>query len=312
MTTTVHSHIGLEGIVHFKLTNSKTGETRQFEFKNLILNSGLDRFIVDSDLINGCILGSSSAVPAVSDTTMTNILGSSTTLQGKEAGASNTTVLPYYTSVYWTYRFLEGVATGNISQVAMAYGSIDTTTNTYSGLFSLALVKDSNGIPITITKLADEVLDVTYTLRIYVPELDITGVTDISGVTYNYTVRAAQAASWSVSYTSPRVYEATAYTGEIGSLTSSPSGTPEYYSGPSSTLSAYVAGSFTRDIAVLWDLDAGNIGGIRSVFISLGRPGYARTVRFQIGYSNATDGTAIPKDATKRLTLKYRFTWGRV
>lgn len=310
MTTEVNHHIGLEGIFNFKLTNTKTGETRQFEFKNLILNSGLNRFIVNDDLINGCILGSSSTVPAVSDTTMTNILGSSTTQQGKAAGASNTTVLPYYTSVYWTYRFFEGVATGNIAQVAMAYGSINTTTNTYSGLFSLALVKDSNGTPITITKLADEVLDVTYTLRIYVPELDITGVTDISGVAYNYTVRAAQAASWSVYFTSPHVYEARAYTGAIGSLTSVPSGTSYPYS--SSTLSAYVAGSFTRDIALLWDLNAGNIGGIRSVYLSLGRLSYAATVRFQIEYSNATDGTAIPKDATKRLTLKYRFTWGRV
>lgn len=312
MVTEVNQHIGLEGIFNFKLTNTKTGEIREYEFKNLILNSGLNRFMVNSDLITGCILGSSSTVPVVSATTMTNILGSSTTLQGIVTGASNTTVLPYYTSVYWTYRFLEGVATGNIAQVAMAYGSINTTTNTYSGLFSLALVKDSNGIPITITKLADEVLDVTYTLRIYVPELDITGVTDISGVAYNYTVRAAQAASWSVYYTSPIVYEVAACTGTIGSLSSAPSGYSGYPNHSSSTLSAYVTDSFTRDIAVLWDLNAGNIGGIRSVYLSLGKPGYAKTVRFQVEYSNATDGTAIPKDATKRLTLKYRFTWGRV
>lgn len=310
MTTTVHSHIGLEGIVHFKLTNSKTGETRQFEFKNLILDSGLDRFTVASDLINGCILGSSSTTPAVSDTTMTNILGSSTTLQANGAGSSNTTVLPYYTSRYWTYRFIEGKATGNISQVAMAYGTVNTSTNTYSGLFSLALVKDSNGTPITITKLADEVLDVTYTLRIYVPELDTTGVTDISGVAYNYTVRASQAASWSLQYSFPHAYSAIAYTGAIGSLTSSPSGSQSIHS--SSTMSVYVAGSFTQDIALLWDLNAGNIGGIQSVYLSLGRAGYNQSVRFQVEYSNAANGTAIPKDATKRLTLNYRLTWGRV
>lgn len=310
MTTTVHSHIGLEGIVHFKLTNSKTGETRQFEFKNLILDSGLDCFAVADDLITGCILGSSGSTPVVSDTTMTNILGISTTQQSYGAGSSNTTTLPYYTSRYWTYRFIEGEATGNINQVAMAYGTVNTTTNTYSGLFSLALVKDSNGTPITITKLADEVLDVTYTLRIYVPELDVTGVTDISGVDYNYTVRASQAASWDPGYSFPHVYYATAYTGEIGSLTSSPSGSQSNPS--SSTMSSYVAGSFTRDIAVLWDLNEGNIGGIRSVYLNLGRGGYSQSVGFQVEYSNAIDGTAIPKDATKRLTLNYRLTWGRV
>jgi len=310
MTATAHSHIGLEGIVHFKLTNSKTGETRQFEFKNLILDSGLNRFAVSGNLITGCILGSSGTTPVVSDTTISNILGSSTTLQANGEGSSNTTVLPYYTSRYWTYRFIEGVATGNISQVAMTYGSVNTIENTYSGLFSLALVKDSNSTPITITKLADEVLDVTYTLRIYVPELDTTGVTDISGVAYNYTVRAAQAAFWTLFYSFPHVYEAIAYTEAIGSLTSKPSGSQASHT--SSTMSAYVAGSFTRDIAILWDLNQGNIGGIRSVYLTLGRISYTKTIRFQINYSNAIDGTAIPKDDTKRLTLNYRFTWGRV
>lgn len=311
MTTEVNHHIGLEGIVHFKFTNSKTGETRQFEFKNLILNSGLDRFAVSNTLIVGCILGSSSTTPVESNTTISNILGSSTTLQAYGAGPSNTTVLPYYTSRYWTYRFIEGVATGNIAQVAMAYGSVSTTTNTYEGLFSLALVKDSNGTPITITKLADEVLDVTYTLRIYVPELDVTGVTNISGVDYNYTVRASQAASWFIEYPFAHVIDAKAYSGAIGSLTSVPSGSSSYRS--SATLSAYVTGSFTRDITLLWDLNYGNIGGVRSVYLSLGTLGapYGSVV-FQVEYSNAIDGTAIPKDATKRLTLKYRFTWGRV
>ena len=303
MTATAHSHIGLEGIVHFKLTNSKTGETRQFEFKNLILDSGLDHFAGSGNLITGCILGSSGTTPVVSDTTISNILGSSTTLQASGAGSSNTTVLPYYTSRYWTYRFLEGVATGNISQVAMAYGSVNTIGNTYSGLFSLALVRDSNSTPITITKLADEVLDVTYTLRIYVPELDTTGVTDISGVAYNYTVRAAQAASWKAWYSFAVSY-AGAYTGAIGSLTSFPSGSYSGYS--SSTMSDYETGSFTRDIAILWDLNVGNIGGIRSVYLDLG------AAIFQIMYSNAIDDTAIPKDATKRLTLNYHLTWGRV
>ena len=66
MTATAHSHIGLEGIVHFKLTNSKTGETRQFEFKNLILDSGLDHFAGSGNLITGCILGSSGTTPVVS------------------------------------------------------------------------------------------------------------------------------------------------------------------------------------------------------------------------------------------------------
>ena len=45
MTTEVNHHIGLEGIFNFKLTNTKTGEVREYEFKNLVLNSGIDYLI---------------------------------------------------------------------------------------------------------------------------------------------------------------------------------------------------------------------------------------------------------------------------
>ena len=34
--------------------------------------------------------------------------------------------------------------------------------------------------------------------------------------------------------------------------------------------------------------------------------------RWQIQYSKTSDSSAIPKDATKRLTLNVRLSWGRV
>lgn len=307
MTAEVNHHIGLEGIFNFKLTNTKTGETRQFEFKNLILNSGLDRMAA-GPFIAGCVLGSASSTPTVTDTSITSILGSSTTLQANGIGTTNTTTPPYWRSSYWTYRFIEGKATGNISQVAMAFGTVNTTTNSYTGLFSLALVKDSNGTPITITKLADEVLDVTYTLQLYCPASDVTGTVSISGVSYNYIVRPALAAVWwPASATFENLNPAYASQETIGTQLTAPSNMA--YNMTSSTVSSYTAGSFTRDYDVLWDLNQGNVaGGIRSVRLASTNAG----THWQIEYSNATDGTAIPKDATKRLTLKYRFTWGRV
>ena len=246
MTTEVNHHIGLEGIFNFKLTNTKTGEIREYEFKNLILNSGIDYYMTSSNsFISGCILGSSSVPPVATDTTITNILGTSTTYQTGGAGGSNTTVLPYYTSRYWTYRFIEGVATGNIAQVAMPYGSVNAANNTYTGLFSKALVKDGNGTPITITKLADEVLDVTYTLRIYTPSADVTGTTTISGVNYDYIVRAANAGSWSLSVgAASSVYTARAYTGTIGTELGTPSGS--YGETATKTFATYVVGTHTR------------------------------------------------------------------
>jgi hypothetical protein len=316
MTTEVNHHIGLEGIFNFKLTNTKTGEVREYEFKNLILNSGIDYYMTSYDsLISGCILGSSSVPPVATDISITNILGTSTTHQTGGAGASNITVLPYYTSYYWTYRFIEGVATGNIAQVAITYGSVSTANNTYTGLFSKALVKDGNGTPITITKLADEVLDVTYTLRIYTPSADVIGTTTISGVNYDYIVRAASAGSWTLSSKAvSSVYTAKAYTGTIGTELGTPSGS----SGEAATrtFDTYVVGTHTRTATIFWDLNQGNLsGGIRSVYLGFGNY-YGAGIYFQIQYTanpaHPDTTVTIPKDATKRLTLKYQFTVGRV
>lgn len=317
MTTEVNHHIGLEGIFNFKLTNTKTGEIREYEFKNLILNSGIDYYMTSSNsFISGCILGSSSVPPVATDTTITNILGTSTTYQTGGAGGSNTTVLPYYTSYYWTYRFIEGVATGNIAQVAIPYGSVNAANNTYTGLFSKALVKDGNGTPITITKLADEVLDVTYTLRIYTPSADVTGTTTISGVNYDYIVRAANAGSWSLgSGAASSVCTAKAYTGTIGTELGTPSGS--YGDAATRTVDTYVVGTHTRTATIFWDLNYGNLsGGIRSVYLSFGSYSYGAGIYFQIQYTanpaHPDTTVTIPKDATKRLTLIYQFTVGRV
>lgn len=313
MTTEVNQHIGLEGIFNFKLTNTKTGEVREYEFKNLILNSGIDHYLSNNIYImGGCKLGSSSVEPQVTDTTMTGILGTSTTLQASGNAASNTTVLPYYTSYYWTYRFIEGVATGNIAQVAML-------CNTINALFSLALVKDGNGTPITITKLADEVLDVTYTLRVYAPELDVTGTTTISGVDYTYIVRPSKVGYWRLDYLPRDVYIAEARTGLLGDQLGVPTGSfyPALPSQASTqTFNTYVVGTHTRTVTIFWDLNNGNLsGGIRSVYLGFGPGGYNPVLYYQVEYTAVTpvNGlTTIPKDATKRLTLKYQFTVGRV
>ena len=303
--TTMNNHIGLKGIFNLKFTNVKTGQIRELEFTNLILNSGLDRMGTDS-FIAGCVLGSASSTPVVTDTSITSILGSSTTLQTYGVGTANTSTPPYWCSYYWTYRFIEGKATGNISQVAMAYGTVNTTTNAYSGLFSLALVKDVGGTPITITKLADEVLDVTYTLQLFCPSADVTGTISISGVNYDYVARPAFAAYWAAYNPINTSAQVLAYpaSSTLGTQLTQPSGS--YIQNYTNTYSAYTAGTFYKDLAIYWDLNNGNVsGGIRCIYIDAGS-------RWQIQYSKTSDSSAIPKDATKRLTLNVRISWGRV
>ena len=302
--TTMNNHIGLKGIFNLKFTNVKTGQIRELEFTNLILNSGLDRLAI-GNFIGGCVLGSDSSTPVATDTSITGILGSSTTVQAQGVGTANTSTPPYWCSYYWTYRFIEGVATGNISQVAMAFGTVSAGTT----LFSLALVKDSGGTPITITKLADEVLDVTYTLQLFCPSADVTGTISISGVNYDYVARPASAASWvannPISANSGNVgvlaYPASS---TLGTQLTAPSGS--YVQNSTNTYSTYTAGTFYKDLAIYWDLNNGNVsGGIRCIYINAGS-------YWQIQYSKTSDSSAIPKDATKRLTLNVRISWGRV
>ena len=299
--TTMNNHIGLKGIFNLKFTNVKTGQIRELEFTNLILNSGLDRIAI-GNFIGGCVLGSGSSTPVATDTSITGILGSSTTLQAYGVGTANTSTPPYWCSYYWTYRFIEGVATGNISQVAMAFGTVSAGTT----LFSLALVKDSGGTPITITKLADEVLDVTYTLQLFCPSADVTGTVSISGVNYDYVARPAQAAYWAANNPINTSAQVLAYqaSSTLGTQLTAPSGS--YVQNYTNTYSAYTAGTFYKDLAIYWDLNNGNVsGGIKCIYIGAGSV-------WQIQYSKTSDSSAIPKDATKRLTLNVRISWGRV
>lgn len=299
--TTMNNHIGLKGIFNLKFTNVKTGQIRELEFTNLILNSGLDRIAI-GNFIAGCVLGSASSTPVVTDTSITGILGSSTTVQAQGVGTANTSTTPYWCSYYWTYRFIEGVATGNISQVAMAFGTVSAGTT----LFSLALVKDSGGTPITITKLADEVLDVTYTLQLFCPSADVTGTVSISGVNYDYVARPASAAIWAANNPISASAGVLTYpaSSTLGTQLTAPSGS--YVQNSTNTYSTYTAGTFYKDLAIYWDLNNGNVsGGISCIYIDAGS-------RWQIQYSKTSDSSAIPKDATKRLTLNVRVSWGRV
>ncbi|KAK6697260.1 hypothetical protein SNK04_014178 [Fusarium graminearum] len=66
-----------------------------------------------------------------------------------------------------------GVGTGNLSEL----GTGTSSTN----LFSRALIRDPiTGNPVTITKLPDEFMDVTFELRAYVSASDTTGTVTIS------------------------------------------------------------------------------------------------------------------------------------
>lgn len=129
-------------------------------FLNKVLATGLARMSAGA-WINRCCVGAGNSTPISSQTSLDNLIASTTTMLS-DVGTSQTSISPIWYGVQRTWRFREGVAAGNISEVGMGWG--DTT------LWNRALVRDINGNPTTITILADEFLDVVAEIRVYPTE----------------------------------------------------------------------------------------------------------------------------------------------
>lgn len=271
-------------------------------FPNLVTDVGLNR-IGSGNYLTACHVGSNNTTPTVADTSLGGYIAGTTTVQATSTG--NTTVSPYYSWKRITYRFATaGAAAGNIAEVGIATAAAQAG----SILFSRALVLDELGAPTTVTVLSDEVLDVTYELRLYPPLTDVTGTVVISGsATHDYVLRASSVTSntsWgyylgstaSMSHRSGN--ELAVYNGAIGTITQAPSG-----SSLSVGLSnlAYGNNNLYRDAVGSFGLNYGNVdGGIKSVRFAttLGAFQYELT-------------PIVPKDNTKTLTLTQRVLWGR-
>ncbi len=269
-------------------------------FDNLITNIGLNRFGTAS-VGPYCRVGSGSTAPLVTDESLVAQIGATTAVSpvGSVAGAAASP--PYHAWYRRTFRFAAGVAAGNISEVGIGWATTGAT------LFSRALIVDAEGDPTTITVLSDEVLDVTYELRLYAPTVDQTFDIVIGGVTYACVARAATVQSWvsnwldwSVIGASTNLASVVPYAGPIGTVLQAPSGSTA--SGASAVPNAYANNSMTRTAKATFSLTAGNVvGGIGALKLDSTAAG-----QFQIGIT-----PKIPKDDTKVLTIDFAFSWGR-
>ena len=293
--------------------NVLTGESRSLaSFENLILDSGLNR-LGTGLVIDGACVGTGTTAPANSDTSLASMLRVTTTKQSDTELAGSTTA-PYYAECRVVYRFAAGTAAGNLSEVGLGWGA-NAGANTMGGLWCRALIKDSEGNPTTITVLADEVLDIVYTLQLHPPASDITGTFNLSGVAYQYTLRPAYAATrsgpfcWAASVVRGGISvlnaaSVRAFTGGIGAATTGPSGT----AGSNMTIAkqTYVNNSKQCVFNVTADLNASNLaGGIRSVQFDI------QGNSWQAEFSKVSDGSTIPKNNTNVLTLPFWVSWDR-
>lgn len=275
------------------------------DFPNLVTDWGLNRIGDNNDWLDTCHVGSSSSSPSVTDTTLGSLVAS-TAFAPQSRGTAGSE--PYYTWIRKTFTFNAGEATGNLSEVGVG---INSTTGDY--LFSRALIVDGNGDPTTITVLADEELRVTYECRIYLPTSDNTGNVDISGTTYSYTCRAAnatlnnQSIGWyiqndgsSAGYAWGSSSFAAYQDGtSLAAITGSPSGTSDESDNVSAL--AYVDGSLERSFEAFFGTADANLSGGIGAF----------TFQLWVGYFQMSVSPSLDKNNQKELTIEVTHAWGR-
>lgn len=187
------------------LPDGTTQQTGEWAFDNILTDIGLDRRIGEGgaavsfdEAMQYCWVGSGITPPAAGDTALATFMAASNT--AVQLGVDELDN-PVYTARAVGYTesgrgfvsqtvartFAPGVATGNIREVGMA----NSGTPAGAVMMSRALVKDEDGLPITVVKGAADTLIVTYTLRVFTDHTPTDTVANISigGVPTDVTIR---------------------------------------------------------------------------------------------------------------------------
>lgn len=297
------SRVGYAG--RFNLVKKKRGiivqETGWFD--NLILDTGLNRWGTGG-IITGAEIGTSNSAVDVLQTGLQGVSVRTTTATPSASTYTAGSAPDYVMTRQVGYRFAEGTLDGTYAEVGVGWAA--------NNCFSRALIQDGLG-PTTISVAPDESLDVYYQLLTYPPLTDVLGVRTISGVDYNYLLRANFVTAYSASsYWDTQINNPMQGHTGTGAMTCCPasnvfngieaniSGTGQSSSSSESNV-AYSSGSYQRDMNVSFSLTEGNVsGGAKYLGIRF------NNAAFKVQFDNP-----LPKDSTKTMTLGARISWGR-
>ena len=264
-------------------------------FDNLITNTGLDYLGSDRTVFK-CKVGTGTSAPNVLDFSLSNELAS-VHLHIDGVYSSNTAVQVtnslepnFITSYTYNCVFPQGAVVGNITEVGI--GPVT------EGLFSRALITDSNNVPTSLTLLAIDQLTLYYKLTV-APVISVTnGSVTINSVVYNYTCQLtnpAAAFNTPLFLDRPTVFTLanfkTASLVDLGSCGHTPLN--------------YVNGSYTKGFKINCPIDVGNhADGISIMNVYFNNNG-------ERGIFKYTFARPIIKTNTQVLTLDLTRSWGR-
>ncbi|MHA3054814.1 hypothetical protein E0H77_00500 [Acinetobacter sp. ANC 4633] len=302
MQLQAHSKVG----ARFKLIVRKASDdsiARETDwFHNLVLDTGLNRMSVGT-WIDRCCVGTGNSTPVATQTALNAFLASTTTRQATTTG-TQTTTSPYYRWAKVTWRFGQGVAAGNVSEVGLGWGN--------ANLWNRALIKDANGNPTTITVLSDEYLDVVSEIRNY-PTQSLSGAFNLldknSAVIGSYTYNGIPWFSGTYAdFSKIAPYQLSVYSGVKGtSVTTAPSTqlgsitTPAISATYPTPTSMQVVGTFNLN----------DVNGTHQSFLlqtvglmTYGNGSNPESYQFQIS-------PTITKTSSQIMTYAFTMSWGR-
>lgn len=306
--------VGLAGEVRCVVTKADgTVKTDTGFQKNLILNQGLDFFGGGKGIaINErCVIGSGNSSPAITQTKLDAFIAIT-------IGSDITSDYSYVDKGDNLYRMWEqkkyrftGLTNVNISEVGLVSTGV-SSTDYY--LTTRALIKDSLGVPMSISVKTGETLDIYYKIHKVVDTNDksfVINVLDGSGgsIPYNAVVRPHGVGSdtkWSVSGTAlENPYNegrSVMSTSDLVAITGNPS---EVYVRDTYENTAYVAGSYKLRVNRNASLNDFNMP-IRTIVSYLNY-----FCQYQVRLGRVSDDASLTKSANYTLSVPIEISWGR-
>lgn len=312
------AHVRIQGEYKCVLNQGTERETSTGWMRNLVTDRGLDSLGSSSfglgfgqSPLEYISVGSGTVAPAASDTSLGAYIFGAPGLLVRDSQV-NLGAPTYAGQFTLHYTFPKNSFTGNITEIGLG------TSPSGANLFSRTLVVDNSGTPTALTVTSTDQLTIYYRLTCSPSLADSTGTVSLSGTSYGFTARIAQAASFLQPNTVYMFTSSSAWPGAdsmssawfednatLGAVTSTVSGTPVTPSqvGPTST-PAYVLGRFYQDVSMSWGPALANslTSGLRGIEVHFGN---------SLGSWQWVFSTPIPKNNTKTLTLVFRFSWGR-
>lgn len=277
-------------------------------FDNIITNYGLNRIAV-GPVFNGCTVGTGNTPESASDVTIQNYVArTATTAPGGSATPfSGGGDEPYHAGASVTYRFPQGSATGNLTEVGII--ALYSESDNYP-LWSRTLIKDESGNPVTLTVLPDEILDVVYEARIYPQQNYTSGSVILNSDSYDYRVGMSFQNGSKNGYAflfglfrqgQESSYTRTTYSGPLSAAPNYAATGSATSSGTGGILGVYNPGSFSRSIK--FTIPPGSATGlIRSIAFELSPFSPSYSLEFT---------PAFNKTAPLELSVTLIVAWGR-